>query len=628
MKKLNYLLVMPRLVQNPGDGYSFPLGLAYISASMKQAGFQVTTLNLNHCDGDVAAILQAEIERNHIDVVATGGLSFQYATVRSVIEAAKRIHRGVITIVGGGIISGDPEPAMEALEYADYGVAGEGEITICELCRVLESGGDPAGVDGIIYRREGRYMPTRPRKEIEDIDALPWPDYEGFDITRYLELPPPGISGMNRKNTMFLLTSRSCPFSCSFCFHTTGRKYRQRSLDNVFAELDYLVSRYDIRFLCVADELFARKLERVKEFCERIRKYNIRWWAQFRVDDVTPELLEILKAGGCEVMSFGLESADNRVLKSMRKGTTVEQIERTLKLVYDSGISLEGAFIFGDTAETGETARNTLKWWREHAEYKISLNLITVFPGCYLYKYACENGIIRDRAQFLKDGCPQVNVSKLTASECSELALISMESSMGLTKPLASVKLTSVDPSTGRMALAGVCTACGELNHWENIKLFAVGFLPCRACGQRYNIPLPAELRRNVEDNFAALLGTYGKLAVWGVNYHSADLFRHSSVLRDANVYPVDISEAKRKLDLYGKQIYPPEVIDAEEIRAVVVMVPVYLTQIAARIAERHQGVERVIDLCTLAGPAGQPAPVWGGAPPLTVEEGAWISGR
>ena len=86
------------------------------------------------------------------------------------------------------------------------------------------------------------------------------------------------------------------------------------------------------------------------------------------MDDITPELIAILKNGGCKVMSFGLESADNRVLKSMRKGTTVEQIERTLKLVYDSGISFEGAFIFGDIAETRETADNTLKWWHAHSE--------------------------------------------------------------------------------------------------------------------------------------------------------------------------------------------------------------------------------------------------------------------
>jgi hypothetical protein len=178
-----------------------------------------------------------------------------------------------------------------------------------------------------------------------------------------------------------------------------------------------MVSRYQIDYLCLADELFARKPERMKAFCEGMRRHGIRWWAQFRVDDVTPDMMGVLKDGGCDIMSFGLESADNRVLRSMRKGTTVEQIERALKMVYDAGISMEGAFIFGDLAETWETAQNTLQWWREHAQYKINLNVISVYPGSHLYQYACEHGIIRDRVQFLRDGCPHVNVSKLTAGD-------------------------------------------------------------------------------------------------------------------------------------------------------------------------------------------------------------------
>ncbi|MFA5276791.1 MAG: radical SAM protein, partial [Candidatus Omnitrophota bacterium] len=321
-KKLNYLLVMPRLVQNIGDGYSFPLGITYISGSLKSAGYNVTTLNLNHCPGEVLDIIKKEIEDKKIDVLATGGLSFQYNTVRSVVESAKRVKPEIITIVGGGIITGDPEPAMEALECADFGVIGEGENTINELCRALENEGKFADIEGIIYKEAGAYNITKVRKETENIDSLPWPDYEGFEIEKYLRSSPPSISGLNRQNTVFMLASRSCPYNCTFCFHTVGRKYRQRSLDNFFKELDYLVARYNIEFICIADELFSRNINRVKEFCQRIKSYKVRWWAQFRVDGITPELLTILKEGGCEVMSFGLESADNRVLKSMRKGTT------------------------------------------------------------------------------------------------------------------------------------------------------------------------------------------------------------------------------------------------------------------------------------------------------------------
>jgi len=165
---------------------------------------------------------------------------------------------------------------MIALEYADFGVIGEGEITINELCSSLENSRKFSEIDGIIYKSGNFYIITKPRKEIKNIDFIPWPDYKGFEVEKYLRLSPPGISGLNRQNTVFMLASRSCPYNCTFCFHTTGKKYRQRSLDNFFEELDYMVSQYNIDFICMSDELFARDIQRVKEFCERIKRYKIR----------------------------------------------------------------------------------------------------------------------------------------------------------------------------------------------------------------------------------------------------------------------------------------------------------------------------------------------------------------
>jgi hypothetical protein len=342
----------------------------------------------------------------------------------------------------------------------------------------------------------------------------------------------------------------------------------------------------------------------MKEFCERMRKYGIRWWAQFRVDSMNAEMLSILKEGGCDVMSFGLESADNRILRSMRKHTTVEQIEQTLKLVYDAGISMEGAFIFGDIEETWETANNTLNWWRNHSEYKINLNLITVYPGSYLYKYACENGIIRDKIQFLKDGCPQIKVSKLTDDEFSILIRNIMEAPMTLAKVLSSIEVSRAEFNTGRIDVSGVCTACRHANRWDNIKLFTTNFLGCKNCGQRYNTVLPPELRNNIDNNLKKLMTQYGKVAVWGINYHTADLFKNSKVLCGDYIYPVDISETKRKMDLYGKRVFLPEIINTENLEVVVVAIPVYFNQIDGQIKANYEHVKKIIDICQLLDPS------------------------
>ncbi len=602
--KTNYLLIMPRLIQNKGDGYSFPLGIAYISANMKKAGRNVFTVNLNHRDGNIVEILNDLINKHHIHVVATGGLSFQYNTVKDVIEAAKKANPEIITIVGGGLITGDPEPAMRALEKVDYGVIGEGDITINELCDCIEKDCDPKKVDGLIFKENGSYVFTTPRKEFNNIDDLPWPDYEGFDIARYIASTPPGISGLNEHNTIFMLASRSCPYNCTFCFHTVGKKYRQRSLENFFEELDYMTSQYKIKFICLADELFARDINRVREFCKKINTYNIRWWAQFRVDDITPEIIPILKEGGCEIMSFGLESADNRILKSMRKHTTVEMIEQTLKMVYESGISLEGAFIFGDKEETAETAQNTMKWWREHSQYRINLNLITVYPGAELYHYAVRQGIIKDKVKFLKEGCPQINVSKMSDEELSHLIAEITEAPLTQTKTLNPVTLIKTDYSSGRINISSECSTCGEQNLWENVKLFTTNFLPCKKCGQKYNVPYPPEIMNDINLNVKKLTEKYGEIAIWAINFNTLNMFKNCPALMNENIYPVDISETKRKMTIYGKKIFSPHVITEKKIKAVVIAIPAFYTQIETQLKNHYNDVNVIIDVCELINPA------------------------
>ncbi len=400
-----------------------------------------------------------------------------------------------------------------------------------------------------------------------------------------------------------MIASRSCPYNCTFCFHTTGRRYRMRSLDDFFRELEYMIATYQTDFIALADELFGVHSDRMREFCSRIKGYGIRWWAQFRVDRISAELMPQLKEAGCAVMSFGLESADNTVLKSMRKGTTIEQIEAALEIVYESGVSLEGAFIFGDVAETWETANNTMRWWREHTKYKINLNLITVFPGSILYQEACRRGVIADRVKYLRDGCPQVNVSKLTNQQYAELVRTVMEAPMELVKTLDDLTLVGTDLHTGRVDLAGKCTVCEHQAQWNRVKLFATNFLGCPSCGQRYNITLPTALRRIIDDNVEGLLSRYGKVAAWGINYHSADLFRNSRVLLGPNVFAVDISTTKQLMDLYGRPVHGPESLAAEGVAAVIVLIPAYFSQIEGRIRKEFPMVQDVIDVCELLSP-------------------------
>lgn len=602
MQRLNFLLIMPRIVNKVGDGYSFPLGLPYISASMKKAGLQVFTYNLNHHAGKVEDIVAAQIRENHIDVVLTGGLSFQYYPIKQLVDAVKNVDSRIPVFVGGGLITGDPEAAMEALEGCTAGIIGEGEVTDVELCRALEEDRPLESVDGLIIKMpDGSYYRTPERKEIENIDEIPWPDYDGFELEQSFQ-ENPGVSGMNSTRTIFMLGSRSCPYQCSFCFHTVGKKYRQRSLDSFFEELEYNINRYHVEFVCVADELFSYNNERVIEFCRRIKPYGIRWWAQFRVDSIDPWILPIIRDSGCSTMSFGLESADNTVLKSMRKNITINQIEKTLSTVYEAGIPFEGAFIFGDEAESYETAMNTLNWWEQHVQYKINLNTITVFPGCALYRSAKRSGIIKDPVQYLKDGCPQKNNTKMSLVEYRDIIQRIMSYPFMKARELDGIKVDRIDYENARIDIHANCPVCGRPGTWKKIKLFATNFLACEECGQRYNVSIPNELLCQLGENISRLCTQYGNIAIWGLNYHTARIFDLVAQLKDPRVFAVDSSEIKQQLILNGQRVHSPEVIRENQIRAVIIAIPAYYNQIELQIKYEFPGVEKVIDICSLLG--------------------------
>lgn len=600
MNKKNFLLIMPRIVNKIGDGYSFPLGLPYISSAIKKAGFNVYTYNLNHHEGLVDDLVKEQIEKNNIDIVFTGGLSFQYYPLRQLVSAVKKVNKDIFTLVGGGIITGDPEAAMIALEDADVGVIGEGEITDVEVCKALEDGTSLEKIDGLIIKKGNNvFLKTNERKEIENIDDIAWPDYEGFEIEKSFDQNP-GVSGLNYNRTIFMLGSRSCPYQCSFCFHTVGKKYRQRSLDNFFEELENNIKKYKINFVCIADELFSYNNDRVIEFCKRIKQYNIGWWAQFRVDSIDPFILPLLKESGCKTMSFGLESADNRVLKSMKKNITIEQIDKTLKQTYDSGISFEGAFIFGDEAESYETATNTLNYWLNHSEYKINLNVITVFPGCSLYKNAIKNNIINDSAQYLKDGCPQINNTKMTMPEYADIVSKIVSYPFSKTKTLENIELQSADYKNGRIKIKGKCSVCGKENIWDEIKLFATNFIGCSKCGQRYNISIPRELLDNIGRNVEGICEKYGNIGVWGVNYHTMKVFDSVPQLNTDKIYPIDVSTIKQNLVLNTRKVNHANVIEDKSIDTVIIAIPAYFNQIELQIKYQYPNVKRVIDICDL----------------------------
>ena len=429
------LMILPRFYpsgiydkQHTGKNYDymFPLGMAYISSFLKANGVDVTCLNLNHRQGIVSEILKETISAKHYDFVFTGGLTISYPGIRDIVQDICKFSSDTTIVVGGGIMSSQPEIMFDLLK-PDYGIIGEGELVALDLIQGSNN------IDGLVFKFGGALLKTEPRASITDLDALPFPDYEGFGIEEYLNNITPGQLSLfdifDIPRPYLVLASRSCPFNCTFCYHPLGQKYRQRSIDNIMEEISTVVKKYQINLLIFYDELFAKDPVRVEEFCRRLTEFQktipweIKWCCALRVDYVTDDLLKQMKDSGCYMICPGLESYSQTVLTSMKKHITPEQINRAVQLIRNNQIGLQGTFIFGDTAETKDTAKETLDYYRNNIDIiqdAVGLGFIHPFPGSEIYKVSMGNGLIKDEYLQIcnreEKGLDFFNPQKLTSS--------------------------------------------------------------------------------------------------------------------------------------------------------------------------------------------------------------------
>ncbi len=567
---MRYLIVMPRQTKVNEHSYYFPLGIPYVSASLKATNRDVISYNLTYKTGDDKELIRQIVKNERIDVIGVGGLTGQYWEISDILYAAKEANPYIITMVGGGIITSDPQAAMEALEIADYGMIGEGEITICELADAIEGKRKFEEVNGLIYRSatNDAWITTAPRQEIMDLDSIIFPDYEGFDFGEMMGKSPQQILHVAEGNIAYISGGRSCPFNCTFCFHPSGSRYRKRSLDSVFEEIDQLCAAYPIQCVNFSDELFSNNLDYVREFCRRIQARGLKFIIWMRVDTTTPEMIRLLKNSGCLYISYGLESADNTVLKSMRKNITIEQIERALSICKEEDMNAMGTFIFGDLAETTETMNRTLDWWKAHPEYTIELNFIRVYPGSHLYQVACKNGKIKDKVQFIKDGCPLINISKMTDEEFK--AQIEKVTSLSHIRQdqILDAKLSYI--GGGKTDIQGRCPHCQTQNEWRGQDLFRpITKILCHHC----NKPLDIIAADYAGDIFERNLRTLSdrRIVLWGMINAVNDMVRIMPGLLDDHVFFVDASELKQGGKMCGKTIGSPDIIIKEHIDAVLI---------------------------------------------------------
>lgn len=430
------LLVVPNYTHSVHPDYNYfpPVGLAYVLSALQDAGYTSHVLNLNHLHGKTSELLCQELDRVHYDIVCTGGNSLIFDELDGIIKTARQHASAPVTVLGGPIVTTEPVLIFEAIE-PDYGVIGDGEVTLPELiARIVEPKGD---VPGTVFRQSGETMVAPPREALADLDMIAFPDLDALGYAEWLDHQSIGFLAsstvLDNPRPYPIMGSRGCPFKCTFCFHFS--KYRERSMENLFTELEAAVVKYKINLVPLCDECFSLKQARMHDFCDRITAlrnrldWELHWSIQLTVKHVDETLLETLKNAGCNSVSYGFESFSPTVLKSMNKPITPKEIDNAVRKTLDAKLMLIGNFIFGDTKETPQTVNETLTYWQTHCEGQVGIGLIQVYPGSEIYKRCVDNGMIKDRLAFIRHniaGITAVNITDAMTEKEFEAMLVNI----------------------------------------------------------------------------------------------------------------------------------------------------------------------------------------------------------
>jgi len=367
-----------------------PLGLAYLSASLKKEGIDARVL-----DADALGLSVSET----VDEVANSGarvagVTAMTPTADSAYQLMSALREAVdFLVIGGAHASALGHEIFDDCPVElDAAVIGEAEETFPVFCESILSGRlpSPGEIPGVLLPGGHSESVVWPR--VEDIDSLPLPDRSG--LPGHLYRHP--LFGNEMVTT--LITSRGCPYRCVFCDkHVCGKKWRSRSVESVLYEIEGIALKNEVRSIIIYDDLFTLNRDRTMEICEGIirRDLRIKWKCEGRVNRVDPEMLSAMKRAGCEMVAYGVETVHEKSLQFLKKDITPEQTREAFTMTRKAGIQTLGYFMLGIPGETIEdeleTARFAVDLKADYAQFGV----LSPFPGTDLYETARERGWIR-----------------------------------------------------------------------------------------------------------------------------------------------------------------------------------------------------------------------------------------
>lgn len=385
---------LPRALENTMPS----LGLLGLAAVVREAGWEPHVVEAGALGLSLGETARLVVSKDPA-VLAVRASTVSVVNGARLAAMVKEAAPHVTVVLGGPHVSAVPAETMERLPVFDFGVVGEGELTLVELLSVLDGGGDPAGIRGLVFVKGGETVVTGRRPYIEDLDGLPMPAWDLLDGFPGAYRPP--LLSYRALPAASLVTSRGCPYGCTFCDRSVfGRRYRGFGAAYVASMAERLVTAYGVRHILFYDDLFSVSKDRLVEVCRRLRPlaegHGLTWSCDARVESVTAGTLAQMKAAGCWEIAYGVESGSQEILDRVAKGTRLEEVERAVRLTHEAGIKVKGLFMMGHPGETPRTIRMTVELARRLPFDHINISRFTPYPGTAVYREASRWGEFRE----------------------------------------------------------------------------------------------------------------------------------------------------------------------------------------------------------------------------------------
>lgn len=393
-----------------------PLGLAYVAASIRKAGFQVRCVDALGEAPFQCLVLENPnflsyglsipqiVERvGQVDILGVSLMfSHDWPVHKAIIQAVHEKNSGVTVICGGEHINAVPEFCLRDCPEIDMCVMGEGEETGIDLLNALHDGRNLNDVPGIMFRADGEFVRTPTRPRIRKLDEIPWPAWDLFPLETYMAN---GLGyGVNPGRTVPLLVSRGCPFECTFCsspqMWTT--RWQARPVDDVLREMEYYVQTFGAQNFDFYDLTTIINKPWIKEFCEKLiaKNWNITWQmpAGTRAEALDAEVLPLMYRSGQRNISYAPESGSPTSLKLIKKKISLDRMKVSIRNAIKEGMNVKLNMIMGFPHETKKEIFESFRFLREVAVlgvHDVYIACFSPYPGSELFDELQQSGRIK-----------------------------------------------------------------------------------------------------------------------------------------------------------------------------------------------------------------------------------------